>query len=365
MELKLELVNFRNFGQRKIDISPPSLIVGKNAVGKTNILESIFLISTTNSFKKSKSDDFIMSDREFAKIKLKKILTDHEQDYELRFLKSTNITKESFLDERKVSLAELIGQLPSAVFAPESLHIIKGSPSGRRSFLNITLSQTDSDYLHSLMTFNKVKTERNELLSAINRSQSKREELEFWDNQLVEHGSKIITKRIEFIDFINQRISQTYSKLSRRQEEIAARYKTNATDDYSLDQVRNKYSQIVAASLDRDLSYQTTTRGPHRDDVEFVINDKMMAGVGSQGEVRTLAFVLKVIEREYLESKMDSEPLFLLDDPLSELDDYRAKYLLRKIKDLQAVVTALPEELRGIEEEVEDFQIISLDEKNQ
>ncbi len=257
-----------------------------------------------------------------------------------------------------------MGSIPTVIFAPESLHIIKGSPSLRRSFLNITLSQFGRDYLESLLKYNKVKQERNQLLYLISVDRAQKDELGFWSRELVRSGSYLIKKRLEYIKFLNERINKIYNHLSKDKHSLSIDYQTNALDfkkyKLSLSQIKERFSQTVDQSLKTDIKYTTTTKGPHRDDFDLIIDGRAISGIGSQGEIRSLSFAIKLLERDYLKNKINKEPLFLLDDPLSELDDFRAKYLLDKIKNTNSIVTALEEELRGIEELIEDFQIIKL-----
>ncbi len=367
MKLRLNLVNFRNFKKRSFDIKPPTIIIGHNASGKTNIVESIFLLSTTNSFKKSKSKDFVLFNKDFTKITLEEIKKDQINQFELRIKKDNSYKKEGYLDERQVSLSELIGGLPTVVFAPESLHIIKGSPSLRRSFLNLVISQIDSSYLNNLLKYKQVKEERNKLLGLISEGRADKDELEFWDRELTKTGAYQILKRHQFISYLNKNINKLYNHISRERHKIKISYKTNFgelnKDNDELDQIKDSYSQTLAGSLKTDLRYTTTTKGPHRDDIEILIDSSPIAGTGSQGEIRSMAFVIKLLERDYLKNQIDKEPIFLLDDPLSELDDFRAKYLLDKIKDDRVIITALEEELRGIEKYIDNFQIINLSPK--
>jgi len=367
MELKIDLVNFRNFKKRTFTIKPPTIIIGHNASGKTNIVESIFLLSTTNSFKKSRSEDFVLFNKGFAKITLNKKLKDGDELFELRIKKENSYKKEAYLNERQVGLSKLIGGIPTVVFAPESLHIIKGSPSLRRSFLNLVISQIDNSYLNNLLKYKQVKEERNKLLGLISEGRADIEELEFWNKELVRNGSYLIDRRFNFVNFLNKKVTKLYNHISREEHRIKIIYKTNFGElDQEYDefnQIKSKYTQTLANSLRTDLKYATSTKGPHRDDIEILIDDSLIVCTGSQGEIRSMAFVIKLLEREYLKSEIKKEPLFLLDDPLSELDDFRAKYLLDKIKNEKVIITALEEELRGIEEYVKDFQIINLSEE--
>ena len=380
-KLTLKLVNFRNFKKREIVFSSPTLLVGLNTVGKTNILEAIFLLATSNSFKKTKSFDLIYQGADFATINLSDLSSG--QELELRLIKGQKdhqmVKKEVFVDQRKVSLTEFIGNFRSVIFSPESLHIIKGPPQERRSFLNIVLSQADREYLRALLRYRRVKRERNQLLFLIGEGRAEADELEFWNQELIKSGSRLVRDRIILINFLNRSISKIYQQISQTQELPRLSYQTNALSQpqpalatkkdretkekkerIKIENIEKGYCQVLKKSYQRDLRYQTTTRGPHRDEIVFYLGKRKMPATASQGEIRSLALSLKLGEKLFL-GKQSGQPVnFLLDDPLSELDQDRGKELLKIIQKEQSITTALPEELTALSRIVRDFQLIEL-----
>ncbi len=364
--LDLRLTNFRNFKEEEFKISPPALIVGPNAVGKTNIVEAIFLLATANSFRKSQGLDFIQQGKNFAKI----ALSESQQKLELRLLKERGgIKKEAFLDQRKSKLIEFINCLSSVVFSPESLHIIKGPPQERRSFLNIVLSQANQDYLYSLLRFQRVKRERNRLLLLINKGHAQEDELDFWDQELIKAGSLLIKERLRLIAYLNQAVPGIYQEIAKTKKEPQILFQTNIGQRLkpalSLESIEKRYQQALERGFRQDLRYQTTSKGPHRDEILFFFDKRRLPGSASQGEIRSLAFALKMAEKKFLAKETDRRVIFLLDDPLSELDQGRAQFLLRQAQQEEAIITALPEELNNLSNLKDKFQIIELrDEEN-
>jgi len=356
---RIELENFRNFTKKTIDLKTPTIIVGPNAAGKTNIIEALFLISTTNSFKKSATQDLIKRKKDFCRV----VFIDKDQRLELRVVKDKQkAVKQVIIDDLKVPLSQMIGQLPTVVFSPESLHIIKGPPQERRSFLNIVLSQADHDYLLAWLHYQKIKRERNKLLFLINQDQAQADELEFWDKELIKASKKIIMDRVKLIDFFNQQVPKIYSQIAvkgipktvKYHASLGASLKPTSTNKEVQDILTNELKE----NLSRDIRYQTTTKGPHRDELSFHMGNQLFSSVASQGEIRSLAFSLKLAEKKYLDKITKQQSLFLLDDPLSELDNKRAETLLKLAQQEKAVISALAEELKGLD--INKLQVIKL-----
>lgn len=358
MATKLKLTNFRIFDEKEIKFDFPTLLIGPNTSGKTTILEALFLLATTNTFRLANSLDFIKQGQEFAKL-------EHYNDksLELRIIKQPGrAKKESYLDERQVQLSEFIGQIKAVVFSPDSLHIIKDSPAERRSFLNLLLSQASSDYLAAFLKYKRVRKERNELLSQISEGSSEVEELDFWNNQLVEEGSRIIKERLKFVTWLKEKLPGYYRKISEEDIEASLEYDSNLKKietDSDLKEINEVFKNQLNNHLDQELKYQNTVIGPHRDDLKFKIADRYLPQMASQGEIRSFAFSLKMAEKSYLERATNETALFLIDDPLSELDQTRSKYLLKTAQKNNVVITALKNELKGTDYK-DRFQVIEL-----
>ena len=249
--------------------------------------------------------------------------------------------------------SELFGILNIVFFSPEDLNIIKNGPSERRRFIDCELCQLDKLYLSDLSRYNKVLNQRNKLLKDINFRHDLIDTLPMWDVQLLECGRNIIKKRKEFISEINEIVKDIHSKISGGKEELTLIYEPNIDDIFFEDELlKNK---------NRDLKLCQTTVGPHRDDILFSIKGIDIRKYGSQGQQRTSALSLKLSEIDFVKKSINSTPVLLLDDVLSELDSNRQNYLLNSITDIQTMITCtgLEEFVRNRFEINKVFQVVN------
>lgn len=327
----LELQNFRNYDTLKLDFdSGTNIFYGDNAQGKTNILESIYMIATTKSHKGSKDTDIIQFDHNEAHIRsyLFKEDVTRQVDMHLRKSKSKGIA----IDGQHIKkAADLLGLLNVVLFSPEDLTIIKNGPSERRRFIDMELCQLDSFYLYNLNNYNKILLQRNKLLKDLYMNPSLKETLSIWDSQLVSYGSKVIERRQTFITQLGEIIENLHQKLSGGKEHIVVQYDKNVEID---DLEKN-----LKANHEKDIILKQTTVGPHRDDISFHVNGIDIRKFGSQGQQRTAALSLKLSEIELVKKSINDKPVLLLDDVLSELDSNRQNYLLNSIGDIQTIIT--------------------------
>lgn len=327
----LELANYRNYDSLEIHFSGgTNILYGNNAQGKTNILEAIYLSSTTKSHKGSKDGDIIHFNQEEAHIRtvLEKDGIESRIDMHLRKNKSKGIA----IDGQKIKKAsELLGLLNVVFFSPEDLNIIKNGPAERRRFVDMELCQLDSFYLYNLNHYNKIVNQRNKLLKDIYFRPELRDTLNIWDSQLISFGSKIIERRNLFTKQLNEIIYEIHKKLSGDKEELVIYYEP--------DVLIEDYERSLSASQERDMKLKQTTVGPHRDDFSFMSDNIDIRKFGSQGQQRTAALSLKLSEIELVKKMIKDNPVLLLDDVLSELDSNRQNYLLNSIGDIQTIVT--------------------------
>lgn len=327
----LELSHFRNY--ETLDLlfdKGTNILYGDNAQGKTNILEAIYMSATTKSHKGSKDKDVISFGEEESHIRtyLEKDGVEVKVDMHLRSNKSKGIA----INGQKIKkAAELLGILNVVFFSPEDLSIIKNGPAERRRFVDMELCQLDSFYLYNLNHYNKIVNQRNKLLKDLYLNPSLRETLTIWDSQLVSFGGKIIERRRQFIEQLNDIIKEIHSKLSGGKEELVIKYEPDVEiEDF---EKKLKYNQ------ERDIKLKQTSAGPHRDDFSFLIQDIDIRRFGSQGQQRTAALSLKLSEIELVKKMTKDTPVLLLDDVLSELDSNRQNYLLNSIGDIQTIIT--------------------------
>lgn len=327
----LELSNFRNYEFLNIEFDKgTNILFGDNAQGKTNILEAIYLCATTKSHKSSKDRDIVNFGAEESHIRayLQKKEDEIRLDMHLRRNKSKGIAIDG---SRIKKAADLLGIMNVVFFSPEDLSIIKNGPAERRHFVDMELCQLDSYYLHNLNHYNKIVNQRNRLLKDIYINPSLRDTLNIWDMQMFSFGSKIIERRIEFVQQLNEIISGIHDRLSGGREKIKIVYEPDVTEEI--------FEETLRRNQERDIRMKMTSAGPHRDDFSFLADDIDIRKFGSQGQQRTAALSLKLSEIELVKKMTNDTPVLLLDDVLSELDSNRQNYLLNSIGDIQTIIT--------------------------
>ena len=216
----------------------------------------------------------------------------------------------------------------------EDLELTYGVPSVRRKFIDILLSQVSPLYLQALQRYKKSLLHRNRLLGLIFDKKESKKSLEPWDEQIVQYGSEIIVGRLKFIDYLNDRISNYYQTISNNKENIRAVYKSNIVSNIrEIDdqKIKDHFHELLNNESPNDIRKQTSTIGPHRDDIQFYMNDHLIKSFGSQGENKTFLIALKFIEGDYLKSKLKNDPIFLMDDIFGELDFARIKRLTEHV----------------------------------
>ena len=307
-----------------------NILYGDNAQGKTNILESIYMAATTKSHRGSKDREIIKIGEEESHIRLciKKSDISHRIDMHLRKSKNKGVAIDGLPIRRTT---ELFGLLNVIFFSPEDLSIIKNGPSERRRFLDLELCQLSRLYYQNLSSYSKILNQRNNLLKQIRFQNNLIETLEAWDIQLVKYGSEVIKYREKFIKHLGEVCQKIHNKLTGGKEKILLEYDRDVGYD--------SYLTELAKKRQKDLKYSTTTVGPHRDDISFIVNGIDIRKYGSQGQQRTAALSLKLAQIQLMREVMKESPILLLDDVLSELDSNRKTYLLESIKDTQTIIT--------------------------
>ena len=338
---RVELSNFRNYKLLKLDLDKKTnILYGKNAQGKTNILESVYVCSTTKSHRSNRDAELIRLDSDEAHIKLFIEKNNREQriDIHLRRNKTKGIAING-IPIKKAS--ELFGVFNVVIFSPEDLDIIKKGPTERRKFIDMELCQLDKIYVYNLTNYNKIVIQRNKLLKDINFRPELKQTLEVWDHQLAEYGSKIIERRQKFIKEINNIMKPIHRELTGGVEDINIVYNKNCEAEDLL--------KTLEENRERDIKYKSTSAGPHKDDILFFHEDKNIRIYGSQGQQRTVALSLKLAEIELVKKLINDLPVLLLDDVLSELDSDRQNHLLKSLDNIQTVITCT-----GLDEFIEN-----------
>lgn len=327
----IELTNFRNYDSLNLEFDKgTNILYGDNAQGKTNVLEAIYLSSITKSHKGSKDQDIIKFGENESHIRtyLEKDGDTYKVDMHLRKSGSKVIAVNG---QKLKKAAGLLGLLNVVFFSPEDLSIIKNGPSERRRFIDMELCQLDNFYLYNLNNYNKIVNQRNKLLKDIYTNYSLKDTLDIWDSQLISYGSKIIERRVSFINQLNEIIYDIHKKLSGEKEEILIKYEPNVLIE--------DFEKKLKQNQEKDIKLKMTTVGPHRDDICIDVNGIDIRKFGSQGQQRTAALSLKLSEIELVKKITKDTPVLLLDDVLSELDSNRHKYLLDSIGNIQTIIT--------------------------
>ena len=332
MKIKsLKLKSFRNYDFLKLEFdNATNIFYGDNAQGKTNILESVYLSGTTKSHRGTKDRDLVQFGKEESHIET--VVEKNGITYQIDMHLKKNSPKGIAINKIPIRKAsELFGIINIVFFSPEDLNIIKNGPSERRRFIDLELSQLDKVYLNNLSNYNRIVNQRNHLLKDITQQRNLMETLDVWEIQLIQYGNKIIERRKQFVKEINKIISNIHKKLTGEKEEINLIYEPSIGN--------LTFEQALAKNRERDMRIKSTSVGPHRDDICFMVGDLDIRRFGSQGQQRTAALSLKLSEIELVKQSIHDTPVLLLDDVLSELDKHRQNYLLDSIHDIQTLIT--------------------------
>lgn len=328
---KIELTNFRNYKSLKIDIkNQTNIFVGKNAQGKTSILESIYMLAFTKSHKVPKDKDVIKNDTDFTKISALINLNDKDIDLDIIVSKVGKKAKYNQIEVDKLS--DYIGLLNVVFFAPEDLELIKGNPKTRRKFLDIELGQISRKYIHNLQNYNRVLKQRNDLLKTMQKTKNKDYLLlDVITDQLIGYQKALIKDRETFIEKIKKYSKHHYKELSNTDDDFTITYKPS---------IKSNFKKEYTKKYEYDIITGTTNLGIHRDEIEFYINDFFMKSHASQGEQRTAILAIKLALIDFIYEYKETYPILLLDDVLSELDEFRQISLLKHVNNqIQTFIT--------------------------
>lgn len=327
----LELKNFRNYKALQMEFDEgTNILYGDNAQGKTNILEALYLCGTTKSHKKSKDKEMIRFFKEESHIRAQ--VKRNEISYRIDIHLKKNKTKGIAINGIPIKKAsELFGIINFVFFSPEDLNILKNGPFERRNFLNAELCQLSKLYLYNLTNYKKVLKQRNSLLKEMYFHPDLKETLFVWDEQLMAYGSAVMEERERFINELNEIVSHIHRELSGEKENLEIKYEPNVT--------KEQFAAQLEKNKDMDMHMKSTSVGPHRDDITFLVQGIDIRKYGSQGQQRTCALSLKMAEIELVKKLIKDTPVLLLDDVLSELDSNRQNYLLNHIHDIQTMIS--------------------------
>ncbi len=349
---KLQFEGFRNLDDGEIfPDSGVNVIFGTNAQGKTNLLEGIWLLSGNRSFRGSRDSELIKFGRDFARLRIDFFADDRDQTAEILFLKGKKEVKINGVKQSAASA--LIGKLCVVVFSPEHLSLVKSGPAERRKFIDNAICQIKPSYGEAISNYNKTLAQRNALLKDIPFHADLLETLDIWDYRLSVLGASVIRMRLNYIEQLCKSAKKYHSGISNDMEDLEINYSCGISSeecDTGI-KIRDRLIERITASRKDDLKEGYTSVGPHRDDIEILINGENVRAFGSQGQQRSCVLSMKIAEAELIRLATSQEPIVLLDDVLSELDSKRQEFLLNKIFDRQVFIScceaASVERLKG------------------
>ena len=331
---QLHLKNFRNYEQLEVQFeNKVNVILGENAQGKTNVMESIYVLALAKSHRTTNDKDLIRWDTEYAKIEGRIQKNHGSLPMELIVSKKGKKAKYNHIEQKKLS--QYVGNMNVVMFAPEDLNLVKGSPQIRRRFIDMEIGQISPVYLHEVGQLNKILKQRNHYLKQMQiKKQTDVTMLDILTEQFIQSSTKIVRKRFEFLHLLQNRATPIHEGISRELEKLEIRYKPSVevSEEQDLSKMiniyENKYNQVKQREIDRGV----TLFGPQRDDLLFFVNDRDVQTFGSQGQQRTTALSIKLAEIELIHDEIGEYPILLLDDVLSELDHFRQSHLLNTIQ---------------------------------
>ena len=330
---QLSLKNYRNYEKLDIEFNDKvNVIIGENAQGKTNLMEAIYVLAFTKSHRTSHERELIQWEKDYAKIVGRIYKRNQSFPVEMIISSKGKKAKLNHLEQRRLS--DFIGAVNVVMFAPEDLTLVKGSPQIRRRFIDMELGQIQPTYIYHLAQYQKIVKQRNHLLKQMQFQNQDRAMLEIMTEQLIEHAAIILEKRFIFIDWLENWAKEIHASISRGLEQLEIHYRSTieVSEDTNKETIEDTYYRKFKEIQDKEVERGTTLIGPHRDDLAFHVNNKDVQTYGSQGQQRTAALSLKLAEIELIHKEVGEYPILLLDDVLSELDDYRQSHLLNTIQ---------------------------------
>jgi len=332
---KIELHNFRNYSTQNVIFHPKvNIITGNNAQGKTNLLESIYIMSLGKSFRTSKDAEMIGFNQAYCSAKSTTVKNGEIVEIEIRYAeKQKQIKIDGVAIQKNIDLLE---HVYTVIFSPEDLKIVKGEPEKRRRFIDRELCQLRPVYYKNLGKYKKIVQHRNTLLKMQEIDQ---QVLDVWNEELAEYGSKIIIERKKFIDKLNGISKELHSKITNEKEDLQINYETNLQLGSDIKEQKQYFLDALKRNLKKDIFHRSTSIGPHKDDLKISVDEIDIRKFGSQGQQRTAALSLKLAELSLIKEETNENAILLLDDVLSELDGERQTFLLNRLNETQIFIT--------------------------
>ncbi len=326
----IDIKNFRNYPELNLKITSDMVVFsGPNAVGKTNLLESVYFASLFKSFRDD-AEFIFLKDTNNIEIKISLEKNNEEHLLEIFLEKRERIYANFKIDGVKKKRKEAQSFLNVVIFEPTDVDLFTKSPESRRKYLNMVLSQKSIEYIDNITKYKKVLLQKSKLLQELKTNKQNIDTLKSWNEQLIDYGSEIILERRKFINFLNQNISEVYAGISKFHRTVEVVYESLVGE--TLEEIKESFRAELEQKSQKELFAGTSLVGPHRDDFMLQSEGLYLVSFSSRGEQRSQVLALKILELEYLTADGDT-PILLLDDVLSELDDTRRTFLLKYLQD--------------------------------
>ena len=351
---KLKLINFRNHKKSIINFNKKiNIFIGDNAQGKTNILESIYFLALTKSYR---TDDHNLINKDYDQMKVNAEIKDNAIYKNMSVELSSSNGKTVKINNNEIrKISDYITNLNVILISPEDIKILQGTPAERRNFLNIELSQLSKNYIKKYNEFNRILKIRNNYLKMLYKSSNTdMRYLQSVTENLIEREIDIYIERKKFIDSINSRVSNIYEDIT-GVKNFKIIYDTNVElGDFSKETIKNSLEKKYNQSLTKEIENGMTLYGPHRDDIHFIIDEDDIKVYGSQGQQKVAIIALKLSEIEIFKEVTETYPIILLDDIFSELDTKTRNKLINYIDgEMQVIITS--NDTRGINKKFLEF----------
>jgi DNA replication and repair protein RecF len=331
MQLKrLQLQNFRNYAELTLEpYGGINVLFGRNAQGKTNLLEAVYLLATTRSFRAGKDTETILHGAESARISAE-VLRENNPDVllELIILATAGTKRVLVNHSSRPRVLDLLGHLNVITFCSQDLAMVSGEPAHRRRYLNTEISQMSPRYVYALMSFRKALEQRNRILKDLGDRPELAGVLEAWNDQLVQYGAPIIEKRRFFVDQLAPIARRIHSELTEGRELLEVKYLPAVPSEGGEAEIREAFRRELRKVSRDEMRRGLTLTGPQRDDLAITINGWDARQYASNGQQRTATLSLKLAEFQLMHDYLKEAPIVLLDDVLSELDEGRRSELL-------------------------------------
>ncbi len=345
----LSLKNFRNIASAEFEFNPKvNIFTGSNAQGKTNICEAIS-VCLGKSFRNPKINELLPVNDKSAEIAAELIFSFDNSDREntILYTQKNNSFKLTFNGIEMKKAEELYGSLRYVIFIPEDLYIVKGNPEKRRDYIDFVSNMINRVHNSKLYEYNKALRQKNNLLINYNGYDETylKAMIESWNDTIAKLGVNVMCGRLKYFNMLSDYANSFYSQINSADEVLSMKYESTIMEDkeYSLsdiDLLYNTYIEKLEETFEREMKMKYTVAGVHRDDVSFFINDMPSKDYASQGQIRSIAVSLKLAEAKMIYEKSNDVPLIILDDVLSELDEYRRSFIINHIDNFQTFITS-------------------------